>query len=135
MVTRCVSQARKEDNMKKLIILLPILCLLCAGCGSAKQHIEVDHRTYIGGIVGMDYGSWVNNKYTADKGAVIFSSSNPNITATISDISDNTIKIKFSSPVILDNKEGDIFSLDKNRTYVFIAGLGTEGLEIKMRFN
>ena len=52
-------------------------------------------------------------------------------------VSKDSVQVKFSGQVVNkeSNKPGDVFDVKKNRTYTFIAGGGTNGLEIKMRYN
>lgn len=126
-----------RNNHKTLLFVIGV-ALLLAGCSNLTgEHIQVSTREYVGGIAGLDYYSWNNDKFPVQKGISILSDNQYKISASISSIRADNIVIQFSNPVYVTGTEQytDIITIEKNKTYVFIAGGGTSGLEIKVRYN
>ena len=126
--------------LKKLwsIVLCAGMLLGLAGCKDlGKPHIIVATREYTGGIAGMDYSGWTETTSVLTQGMTIVNSSQYDISAVVSNVSSDSVTLSFSGPVVLQDKntESDVFKLEKNRSYIFLAGLGTTGIEIKVRWN
>ena len=124
-------------NMKKTflgIVFVMALCLI--GCGRSSGQITVETQSYSENGGKLDKTGWEKaGSVAATQGEVIYT--NGQISATVGNVSKDSVQVKFSGQVVNkeSNKPGDVFTVKKNRTYTFIAGGGTNGLEIKMRYN
>ena len=120
----------------KVFLIGTILAMVLVGCGDSNGKISVETQNYVEDGGKLDKGGW-EKQGTVDavSGEVVYT--NGQLTATVGNVSTDSIQIKFSGQVVNheDNKAGDIFNVKKNRTYTFIAGGGTNGLEIKIRYN
>ncbi len=131
--------------MQKKYMLL--ICLLAAtamaslcisGCKkNSPGKILVEIREYSGDMSGLEYGSWIGDKCDAIQGQSILSNSKQHISASVDHVYADGVRIIFSGDVVLPDKNisSNNFYLEKNKTYVFIAGGGISGTEIKIRYN
>lgn len=123
--------------MKKLClsVVLAVSFAILAGCGSSNGTVSVETQNYNENGGKLETDGW-QKQGTVDavQGEVVYT--NGQITATVGNVSPDSMQIKFSEQVVNqeNNKPGDIFKMEKNRTYTFIAGGGTNGLEIKLRY-
>lgn len=123
--------------MKKvwLSVVLAVSFAILAGCGSSNGTVSVETQNYNENGGKLETDGW-QKQGTVDavQGEVVYT--NGQITATVGNVSPDSMQIKFSGQVVNqeNNKPGDIFKMEKNRTYTFIAGGGTNGLEIKLRY-
>ncbi len=123
--------------MKRALYIAIILSVLLIGCKSPTQKLIVETRPYSGDESGLEYESWDRNNYPVEAGQKVLSSNDYHISARIDKVHSNGVRIKFSGEVVYPdkNESSDNFLLEKNRTYIFVAGGGIQGLEIKMRYN
>ena len=123
--------------MKKVLIGLMVAMMVClAGCGKSNGKITVETQGYSEDGGKLEKTGWEKQgSVEATTGETIYT--NGQITATVGNVSKDSIQVKFSGQVVNkeDNKPGENFTVKKNRTYTFIAGGGTTGLEIKLRYN
>ena len=125
--------------MKKIIsvaLFAVFAALILAGCGDSAGKISVETQSYIENGGKLETSGWdKQGSVDAVQGEVVYT--NGSVTATVGNVSKDSVQIKFNGQVVNqeDNKPGDVFNVKKNRTYTFIAGGGTNGLEIKLRYN
>ncbi|MCR5686425.1 MAG: hypothetical protein K6G58_00125 [Lachnospiraceae bacterium] len=123
--------------MKKIIITLVIAMILClTACKSSPGKISVETQSYVENGGKLEKTGWKKaGSVDVLPGEVIYT--NGQISATVGNVGKDSIQVKFSGQVVdhETNKPGDVFNVKKNRTYTFIAGGGTTGLEIKLRYN
>lgn len=123
--------------MKKLClsVVLAVSFAILAGCSSSNGTVSVETQNYNENGGKLETDGWQKHgTVDAVQGEVVYT--NGQITATVGNVSPDSMQIKFSEQVVNqeNNKPGDIFKMEKNRTYTFIAGGGTNGLEIKLRY-
>ena len=123
--------------MRKVsLVLCLLLSVLLLGCSLNKEKITVESRSYTAAIgERISYEPWSKTQIEVEPNKVIYSNNKYNIEVTIVSVSNNNIRIKFSEPIFCTttNRNGDIFSVQKNRTYAFCFG-SVEGVEVKLRF-
>ncbi len=122
--------------MKKVFLgLLTVMIVCLAGCDGSNGKISVETQSYSEDGGKLEKGGWQKEgTVEAVSGEIIYT--NGLITATVGNVSKDSVQVKFSGQVVNkeNNKPGDVFNVQKNRTYTFIAGGGTTGLEIKIRY-
>ena len=121
--------------MKRLLTAVVVAAMMLTGCGSNGK-ITVETESYAESDGKLDTSGWEKQgSVDAVQGEVVYT--NGQITATVGNVSKDSVQIKFNGQVVdkETNKAGDVFNVKKNRTYTFIAGSGTNGLEIKLRYN
>ena len=126
--------------MKKIIITTAVLTfaafLLC-GCSLSEKKITVETRVYSGDMDGLEYGSWKKETHPVRQGQLILMNSSTPVTASIDSVGKNSIGVLFSDNVVYPDKgvSTNHYTLELNKTYVFVAGGGISGQEIKIRYN
>ena len=122
--------------MKKYIIFAMVLALILIGCSSKQGSLTVESREYSGDLSGLEYDSWDKTWVTAEQGKVFYKNDKHHISATVESVAGDNIKLHFSNKVVLPERkqENDIFYIMPGKTYIFIAGGGVSGLEIKVRY-
>ncbi len=123
-------------KIMKICFVSLLAMLVLTACSKRPGQISVETQSYNEKGGKLEQSGW-EKAGTADAvpGEVIYT--NGQITATVGNVSGDTVQVKFSGQVVHkeENRQGDVFNVGKNRTYTFIAGGGTQGLQIKLRYN
>ncbi len=127
----------KVITVKKLLLGITLLtAVILIGCGSGIGKVSVETQSYQEDGGKLDKSGWKKQgSVDAVQGEVIYT--NGSITATVENADKNGVRVRFNGDVVdkETNKSGNNFYVKKNRTYTFVAGGGTQGLEIKLRYN
>lgn len=123
--------------MKKILFTAVIFMLILTGCKKAGPSIIVETRRYMESGGKIEYSKWSSNITDVQYGASVLNNDYYNINAVIKSVGSDNIRIQFSEPVFYPaNKQiSTLYTLKKNRSYIFELGSGLDGFEIKMRYN
>lgn len=125
---------------KIIRVIAPIIAISCLLVGCSKTSygtIQVETRVYTGDMEGLEFGEWEKTKYPVEQGATVLFGGTYPLTATVSNIYKDGIRLKFSGEVAYpeENTSSNNYYLERNKTYIFVAGGGVDGMEIKVRYN